>query len=162
MAFNIESRLASCWKIQDCGTCINSKHGCGWCPHSSACVPASSLFDPIRNKDVCPHWSERWELRTKALGCGCSTTTLLAVLITILCTIVGLFVLYGLWKVMIWANRLFGPGSYGGWSLEIDDDGHSREGIWIRRRWWLPLFKSAAKSEYKVEERETLLSRRRD
>jgi len=127
---------------------------------SSICVPASTLFDPIGNSEICPLGLERWELRTKALGCGCSTTTLLAILITIVCTIVGLFVLYGVWIVLKWVNRIWGPGSYGGWYLEIDDNGSKTEGVWIRRRWWQPtsFYQSDHDTSRRRGERQGLLS----
>ncbi|KAF2153502.1 hypothetical protein K461DRAFT_278314 [Myriangium duriaei CBS 260.36] len=135
-----DKHLAQCWRIQDCNSCIRSTHSCGWCPNSHGCVPVTTLFDPVRNPDICPHWAERWELRTKALGCGCSTLTLLAVLITIVCTIAGLVILLGLYKVVVSMNRVWGFGALGGHYLELDDDNDNdrREGIWLRSRWWLP------------------------
>lgn len=35
MSFLIDDRndrLSACWRIQDCGKCLKSKNGCGWCP----------------------------------------------------------------------------------------------------------------------------------
>ncbi|KAG8627954.1 hypothetical protein KVT40_003827 [Elsinoe batatas] len=135
-----DHRLSACWRNQDCNSCIHNKAGCGWCASSKSCVPASSIWNPVRYPDICPHWSERWELRTKTLGCNCSSITFLAVLITILCTIAGLVVLYGLAKVVAWINRVWGAGARGGWYLQIDDVGNRQEGLWLRRKWWLPRF----------------------
>lgn len=69
--------------------------------------------------------------------------------------------LYGVWRGLVWANRVFGPGSYGGWELEVGDDGRRKEGVWIRRRWWIGLFKPEARSEFQVDrgERRSLLGR---
>jgi len=134
----IDERLAHCWKIQDCGTCLKSDYRCGWCPYSSTCIPANSLFDPVSNADICPHWAERWELRTRPLGCYCSTITLLTALITIACTVVALFVLYGVWKVSGWVNTTWGTGCHRGWRLNIDEDGRRRGGSWYRSNWWKP------------------------
>lgn len=154
---DVNSRLQECWKIQDCGNCIRSESRCGWCPYSSTCIPASSLLDPIANPDICPHWAERWELRTKALGCGCSTTTLLTSIVTIFCTIAGLIVLYGVWVMLLWASRVWGPGSWGGWYLEIEDDGKRKEATWVRRSWWRPgwlwVSKTDAKARYDEQRR---------
>ena len=90
-----DDRLAACWRIQNCYACTHSKHGCGWCPHTSTCVPVSSIFEPISNAQTCPSRDERYELRTKALGCGCSTATFLSVVVTVFVTIAALILLYG-------------------------------------------------------------------
>jgi len=105
---------------------------------SSSCVPASSILEPVKNADVCPYYAGRWELRTSTFGCHCSTITLLSVLVTIACTIVGLVVIYGILKLVASVNRVWGTGSLGGWSVEIDSDGQTKGGIWYRPRTWLP------------------------
>ncbi|RDI84228.1 hypothetical protein Vi05172_g5652 [Venturia inaequalis] len=28
-----DKQLRQCWRIQDCGHCVASKHNCGWCPY---------------------------------------------------------------------------------------------------------------------------------
>ena len=88
-------RLAGCWRIQNCHACTHSRHGCGWCPHSSTCVPVSSLLQPMSDAKTCPSRGERFELRTKALGCGCSTTTFLSIVVTVFATIAALLLIYG-------------------------------------------------------------------
>jgi len=105
---------------------------------SSGCVPVSTLLDPIRNERVCPHWSDRWELRTRTLGCGCSTLTILAILITIAATIAALSLLFGLYKILAWINSFWGTGAVGGYYIELTDDTNRSEGAWIRPRRWLP------------------------
>ena len=130
MAGAQQDRLASCWRIQDCYLCIQSSHGCGWCPYSSTCVPTSSLLEPLSNAKTCPLRDERFELRTKALGCGCSTTTLLSIVVTSFATIVALIVLYGVFMAVYRMNRTFGTGTWRGVEVEIKDDGTR-----IRRPW---------------------------
>ncbi|KAK6404800.1 hypothetical protein LTR95_018828 [Oleoguttula sp. CCFEE 5521] len=128
------NRLSGCWKSSDCNSCTQNKHGCGWCPVSATCVPANGLLDPVSNADICPLRDERFELRTKALGCGCSTTSLLAVLITILATIAGLLTLYGIVKLLLKLNEAYGTGAWRGWEVEVKDDG-AREGKpWSRSK----------------------------
>ena len=127
-----KSRAGACWSNSDCKSCTHSKHGCGWCPYSSTCVPTSNLLKPIRDADICPLRAERFELRTKALGCGCSTTTLLSVLVTIFATIAGLVLLYGLVLALVQFNKVFGSGTFGGTEIEVEDDGTRKERQWRR------------------------------
>jgi len=133
-----DDRLVGCWRIQDCNNCLKSDYRCGWCPYSSTCIPANSLLDPVTRPGVCPHWAERWELRTRPLGCYCSTITFLTSLVTILCTIVGLFLLYGVWRLLSQIVRTWGIGSASGSRISIDDHGHRREGTWRRPGWSRP------------------------
>jgi len=131
--------LMQCWRIQDCGHCVVSKHSCGWCPYSSTCVPLPKhghLLSPIHNAHICPMpWQERWELRTAPFGCNCSTTTFLAALITCASTIVSLIVLWLLYKILraLWkAYR----GANGGWKLQVieaQDGERWIEGTWVRK-----------------------------
>jgi hypothetical protein len=125
-------RLAACWRIQNCYNCIHSKHGCGWCPQSSTCVPASLLLEPVSNARVCPIRDERFELRTKALGCGCSTITLLSVIVTVFATIVGLLLLYGFAILVYKFNHNFGTGTWRGIEVEVKNDGTRFERQWER------------------------------
>ena len=129
-----DERFASCWGAQDCRSCLKSKSVCGWCPYTSTCVPANSLLDPIKNPDICPHWAERWELRTKPLGCYCSTITLFSVLVTILCTAVGLVILFGIFRSVQWIDRVWGVGAWEGWSLKVDESGRARGSTWHRSK----------------------------
>ena len=127
-----KTRAGACWSIQNCNTCTNSKHGCGWCPYSSTCVPTSNLLKPVTNTDVCPLRAERYELRTNALGCGCSTTTVLSIIVTIFATIAALALLYGLAMAIFWFNKIFGSGTWNGTELEVEDDGTRKERQWSR------------------------------
>lgn len=125
-------RAASCWRRQDCHSCTHDKHGCGWCPFSSTCVPASSLTQPVSDKNICPLAAERWELRTKALGCGCSTTTLLSIIVTIFATIGALFVLIALGWLLKTLNPFFGSGVVSGTELKPKEGPFHEEREWRR------------------------------
>jgi len=131
--FNTDkTRLSACWSVQDCRSCTHSSHGCGWCPYSSSCVPTTNLLKPVSDANICPLRSERFELRTKALGCGCSTTTLISVIVTVFATIAALALLYGIGLAIFWANRVFGSGTWNGWEIEVKEDG-TKEGHQWRR-----------------------------
>ena len=67
---------------------------CGWVfqGQSWTCVPNANrlaLLAPAFDENVCPHWAERWELRTRPLGCQVSTITTLTSLVTIASTLVA-------------------------------------------------------------------------
>lgn len=132
-----EDRFAACWRLQSCTDCIYSDFNCGWCPYSSTCIPADSLLDPLSGRDetTCPLSAEKFELRTKALGCGCSTTTFLSVVITILATIAALALLYGLGRALAKLNPLLGSGRFVGTEIEVKDDGTRLESAWWRDTW---------------------------
>lgn len=58
---------------------------------TSSCVPNThdiQILAPIWQPDICPDGSESWEIRTKSLGCHCSTITLLTCIISVLSTFV--------------------------------------------------------------------------
>ncbi|TVY73393.1 hypothetical protein LSUE1_G005427 [Lachnellula suecica] len=98
-------------------------------------VPRIPILAPILNANICPIWSDRWELRTRTLGCHVSTITFLTCVISVLTTLVviGLVVLEiklgrkahaslkarseGWWKV--W--RYYQPGWWRGWRLRLVD-----------------------------------------
>jgi hypothetical protein len=129
---NLTERRKGCWRIQDCSNCLRSKSQCGWCPNSATCVPASSILSPI-SSPVCPLASERYELRTSTLGCGCSTTTLVSIVITVLCTLAALLLLSFILWLLKWWGRTFRSG---GWEIVVEEDGRVRQGTWRRGRWW--------------------------
>ncbi|KAK0668274.1 hypothetical protein QBC41DRAFT_124574 [Cercophora samala] len=90
-----DDHLLRCWRQQSCSPCL-SENACSWCPFTQSCTPnthALPLLAPISQPDICPHWSERWEVRSQPFGCNVSTITALSVLISILSTILlGLLV----------------------------------------------------------------------
>ncbi|KAI1333462.1 hypothetical protein F5Y15DRAFT_405183 [Xylariaceae sp. FL0016] len=79
-----------CWGTQDCRSCLQEPD-CSWCPISFTCVPNSyriQFLKPAYDGDLtCPHWTERWEIRTRPLGCYVSTITTLTAIVTILSTL---------------------------------------------------------------------------
>jgi hypothetical protein len=95
-------------------------------------VPVTNLLDPVSKSDICPLKSERFELRTKALGCGCSTTTLLSVIVTFFATIAALALLYGFILAIYKLNQVYGTGAYRGWKVEVLEDGTKQESPWAR------------------------------
>ena len=133
---NNEDRFAACWRRQNCYNCIHSSHGCGWCASSSTCVPASSLLEPVSKGNICPLKDERYELRTRALGCGCSTTTILSIIVTVFATIAALFLLYGIGLLIRRLGRTFVTGTWRGLEIEIMDDGTREENEWRRNSQW--------------------------
>ncbi|KAI1651733.1 uncharacterized protein F4817DRAFT_80134 [Daldinia loculata] len=86
-----DAHLQRCWRIQNCKDCLKKESDCSWCPFSWTCVPNSNriqLLAPAWDKNVCPHWAERWEIRTRPLGCRVSTITTLTSLVSIASTLV--------------------------------------------------------------------------
>jgi hypothetical protein len=98
-------------------------------------VPATSLLDPVFKADVCPASQERFELRTKTLGCGCSTTTLLSVIVTVVSTLAALLILYAILVCTRALNQVYGTGTRRGWEIEVLDDGTMKGKPWARPSW---------------------------
>src|SRR6478735_6203723 len=70
-----------------------------------SCVPNTSnipLLAPAYNENVCPHWAERWELRTRPLGCQVSSITSLTAIVTIISTLVFVSLMVGLVRASRW------------------------------------------------------------
>lgn len=104
-----DAHLLRCWRHQDCKGCLNEDR-CSWCPFvgqphllhrapatdtikSWSCVPNNHTVQalaPAYDEDVCPHWAERWEIRTRPLGCQVSTITSLTSIISIASTLIVL------------------------------------------------------------------------
>ncbi|KAF1997004.1 hypothetical protein P154DRAFT_442115 [Amniculicola lignicola CBS 123094] len=137
-------RLEKCWGYVDCGDCHRSDGHCGWCAISSTCLPlpldplsrAFPLLSPMGYKFICAMGPERFELRTSGLGCQVSTITFLTSLVTIFCTIGGLFILYALIKLFKWIAFAV-RARKGGWVVY----GDGRQGVWRRKNetwgaWW--------------------------
>lgn len=158
-------RTPACWRLQSCASCTQSKHDCGWCPMSNACVPASSLTAPVSQGNICPHPQERYELRTKALGCGCSTATLLSIIVTVFATLAALLLIYGISVVLKSINPFLGTGISSGTELEVKEDGTRASREWhrggirhIMRKIWKPKPSLSSQSEQEaVTERSRLL-----
>ena len=133
----------------------------GWCPSSNACVATTDLLAPITHPHLCPLRSERFELRTKALGCGCSTTTLLSVIVAVFATVFALAFLAGVVSVLLRFNRAFGTGTWNGWEVDVKEDG-SRDGHhWRRSNAATSFFRRTALGLTKESEQERLTERSR-
>ncbi|KAI2614078.1 uncharacterized protein GGS25DRAFT_470259 [Hypoxylon fragiforme] len=90
-AANDDDHLKRCWRIQHCKGCLGQQSDCSWCPFSWTCVPNRHkvpFLAPAWDDNACPHWAERWEMRTRPLGCQVSTITTLTSLVSILSTLV--------------------------------------------------------------------------
>jgi hypothetical protein len=98
-------------------------------------VPASSLIDPVFEADICPSSQDRFELRTRTLGCGCSTTTLLSVIVAVVSTLVALLILYAILLCTRALNQIYGTGARRGWEIEVLDDGSLKGKPWARPSW---------------------------
>jgi hypothetical protein len=64
---------------------------------TQSCVPnnyAIPALAPAYIEDICPHWAERWEIRTRPLGCYVSTVTTLTCIISVVSTLGVLLLLY--------------------------------------------------------------------
>jgi len=96
-------------------------------------VPATSLLDPVLKASACPLAQERFELRTKTLGCGCSTATFLTLIVTVVSTILALLIMYAIVKCLRSVDRIYGTGARRGWEIEIHDDGSMSKRLWVRR-----------------------------
>lgn len=63
---------------------------------SWSCVPNNytvQALAPAYDENICPHWAERWEIRTRPLGCQVSTITSLTSVISIASTLVVLLII---------------------------------------------------------------------
>jgi hypothetical protein len=120
---------------------------------SSTCIPNLSplqILAPIVNPDICPLWSERWEVRTRGLGCHVSTITLLTCVVSVVstCAVIGLAVgafYFGRWVRKKWKGR--GDGWWRFW----------RWGVWRgewARGWRVRLVDKTGRND---EERRPLL-----
>lgn len=50
------------------------------------------LLAPAYDEQICPHWAERWELRSQPLGCQVSTITTISTSVAILSTLAVILV----------------------------------------------------------------------
>lgn len=123
-------------------------------------MPASSLLDPVTS-NVCPLKAERWELRTKALGCGCSTVTLLSVIVTVFATIAALVLLYVLAVLVGKLWKTYVSGAFRGTATEIADDGSREVREWKRGSWLPAHFRRRLDADASKSEQEQFTERSR-
>ncbi|KAL7629568.1 hypothetical protein AAE478_001089 [Parahypoxylon ruwenzoriense] len=117
------AHLQRCWRIQNCNDCLGQQTDCSWCPFSWTCVPNSNrvqLLAPAWDENVCPHWAERWEIRTHPLGCQVSTITTLTSLVTIVSTLVFVslvtLAVFGTQRLRAYSKK--NPGWWRIWTYE--------------------------------------------
>lgn len=95
------------------------------------------MFDPYA---ICPTYDDRWDLRTRTLGCHVNTLTVVTCIVTVVCTLLGLLLVTSLWNVLAWC---FAPlrGNSGGWEVvKLDQERVEAAGLvgrpWQRKREW--------------------------
>lgn len=122
-------------------------------------MPATSLLDPVFKANSCPLAQERFELRTKTLGCGCSTATFLSLIVTVVSTFLALLIIYAIVKCIRSVNQVYGTGALRGWEIEIRDDGSMNERLWARsvKSWFRHENLSARSEQEETTERSRLL-----
>jgi hypothetical protein len=98
---------------------------------------AIPLLAPAFDTKICPHPDERWEVRTRPLGCGVSSRMGLTIAVTILATLVAVLVVAA--AVSAW---------------KIRKSGKKMSWEWISR-WRLPFQRQADRVD---PERDPLLS----
>ncbi|KAK4544243.1 hypothetical protein LTR36_004453 [Oleoguttula mirabilis] len=96
-----------------------------------------------------------------ALGCGCSTTTLLSIVVTVFATIAALALLYGIGLAIVGFNQAFGTGTWNGWEVEVEDDGTRKEHEWRRSNAVTSFFRRTALKTTKESEQEQVTERSR-
>lgn len=128
LAEDQDEHFRRCWSKQTCHNCLAASQ-CSWCPfvghpfspslssgdlsgtfHSSSCqtwscVPNSHkipLLAPAYDENVCPHWAERWELRTRPLGCQVSSITSITSIVSITSTLVFVLLVFLIVKGVLW------------------------------------------------------------
>ncbi|KAJ5628112.1 hypothetical protein N7490_010340 [Penicillium lividum] len=93
-----------CWRRQSCSQCLTEVN-CSWCAISSTCVPNAGrvpILAPIGSDQICPLGSkERWEMRSRPLGCNVSTLTFLSVIVSVS----GTVALFAIALLIIWLVR---------------------------------------------------------
>ncbi|KAL7922615.1 hypothetical protein ACQKWADRAFT_74323 [Trichoderma austrokoningii] len=93
-ADSMDDHFQQCWAQQSCGGCLDTV-ACSWCPYTWSCVPnqhAIPLLAPAFNAEICPHPDERWEVRTRPLGCKVSSRMGLTVAVTVVATLAAVLV----------------------------------------------------------------------
>ncbi|KAH8814377.1 hypothetical protein F5882DRAFT_69302 [Hyaloscypha sp. PMI_1271] len=127
--------LPICWHINDCWPCLREKSApCSWCPSSMTCIPNLStlqILAPIANADICPLWSERWEVRTRGLGCHVSTITLLTCVVSVVSTFLVMGLMALAFRVGKWVGEKWKGKEEGWWKFwRWETWGWRRWGVW--------------------------------
>lgn len=102
-----DKHFLRCWARQSCGACLDQAR-CSWCPFTQSCVPNNYTIPalaPAYNEDICPHWAERWEIRTRPLGCQVSTITSLTSIVSIVATLLVVLLVFWVTRGIKRLNR---------------------------------------------------------
>lgn len=102
---------------------------------SWSCVPNNYTIPalaPAYDENICPHWAERWELRTRPLGCQVSTITSLTSIASIALTLVVVLAIYLLVLALKWLHG-YHQRQVPGWWRFWKHDWRSRV---ARSRFW--------------------------
>ncbi|KAK0657199.1 hypothetical protein B0T16DRAFT_54741 [Cercophora newfieldiana] len=118
--YDPEDPFFRCWAKNQCGWCLDEK-GCSWCPFTQACVPnpyTVQFLAPVWDKQICPDSdNERWELRTRPLGCRVSTVTTLTTIVTVQTTLLAVLLV---WLVVLgvgWFRKYHAKQEAGWWKV---------------------------------------------
>ncbi|KAK4449250.1 hypothetical protein QBC34DRAFT_94541 [Podospora aff. communis PSN243] len=117
---NPDDPFFRCWARNQCGWCLDEK-GCSWCPFTQSCVPnpyTLQFLAPAWDEQICPDSkNERWEIRTRSLGCWASTVTILSVMGTVLTTLAAVLLVWlGVLGVR-WVRRYHAKQEAGWWKV---------------------------------------------
>lgn len=82
---------------------------------SQACIPATlGLLSPFSDPMVCPSSAERFELRTRCLGCNVSALTALTAVVSVASTLLVVGAIYAVLKWRTQISALWCGGGGGG------------------------------------------------
>ncbi|KAL6906854.1 hypothetical protein GGI43DRAFT_243298 [Trichoderma evansii] len=113
-AKTMDEHFQRCWAQQSCGGCLDSL-GCSWCPYTWSCVPNEHTIPflaPAFDDEICPHPDERWEVRTRPLGCQVSSRMGLTVAVTIVATLAAVLIVAAS-VILVWKIRKSGKMNWG-------------------------------------------------
>lgn len=128
--------LPTCWPLNECSQCL-TQGLCSWCPMVSglrppslrsanmvaktfACVPNTHrvpVLAPFFDPEICPLWSERYELRTLPTGCNVSTITFLTGVISAMSTLVAVGLVVASMLATRAVNRRWRARTAGWWRI---------------------------------------------
>jgi len=120
--------LLKCWGHQWCWPCLR-EGPCSWCPVTSTCVPnpyRPQVLAPFYDADICPLWSERWEVRTQPLGCHVSTITIMTCVVSVVSTFVFVGLVAACFRLAKWARPKWKARTSDWWKVWL----------YYKRGWW--------------------------
>ncbi|KAJ8098855.1 hypothetical protein POJ06DRAFT_269928 [Lipomyces tetrasporus] len=112
-----DSYMQECLQYStNCRECIGAptSQPCGWCPFSQVCVPDPGhlgILAAIRDRDICPFPTERYEFRARQLGCSVSSVTLWSTVVAVVVAVVVVILVAAVttWiarrRVLVWVSH---------------------------------------------------------